>query len=63
VLLGFHNNTFTRPERLVGFIAEHGKVMRLRSDHRLVISGETESPAERLKRVRDLVQELVQLAA
>ncbi len=63
VLLGFHNNTFARPERLVGFIAEHGKVMRLRSDHRLVIIGETNSPAERLKRVRNLVQELVQLAA
>jgi transcription-repair coupling factor (superfamily II helicase) len=63
VLLGFHNNTFARPERLVGFIAEHGKVMRLRSDHRLVIVGETKSPAERLKRVRNLVQELVQLAA
>jgi len=63
VLLGFHNNTFARPERLVGFIVEHGKAMRLRSDHRLVISGETNSPAERLKRVRNLVQELVQLAA
>ena len=37
--------------------------MRLRSDHRLVISGETKTPAERLKRVRGLMQELVQLAA
>jgi transcription-repair coupling factor (superfamily II helicase) len=63
VLLGFHNNTFARPERLVGFIAEHGKHMRLRSDHRLVISGETKTPAERLKRVRGLMQELVQMAA
>ncbi len=63
VLLGFHKNTFARPERLVGFIAEHGDHMRLRSDHRLVISGETRTPAERLKRVRGLMQELVQLAA
>jgi hypothetical protein len=37
--------------------------MRLRSDHRLVISGETKTPAERLKRVRGLMQELVQMAA
>jgi transcription-repair coupling factor (superfamily II helicase) len=63
VLLGFHNNSFAHPERLVGFIAENGRVMRLRSDHRLVISGETNTPAERLKRVRGLMQELVQLAA
>ncbi|HEX5079054.1 MAG TPA: transcription-repair coupling factor, partial [Geminicoccaceae bacterium] len=63
VLLAFHNNTFARPERLVGFIAENGDHMRLRSDHRLVISGETRTPAERLKRVRGLMQELVQLVA
>jgi transcription-repair coupling factor (superfamily II helicase) len=63
VLLAFHNNTFARPERLVGFIAEHGDHMRLRSDHRLVISGATRTPPERLKRVRGLMQELVQLAA
>jgi transcription-repair coupling factor (superfamily II helicase) len=63
VLLAFHNNTFARPERLVGFISEHGDHMRLRSDHRLVIGGETKTPAERLKRVRGLMQELVQLAA
>ena len=39
------------------------KTMRVRADHRLVISDETSSPAERLKRVRGLVQELAQLAA
>jgi transcription-repair coupling factor (superfamily II helicase) len=63
VLLAFHDNKFARPERLVGFIAEHASTMRVRSDHRLVISGETKGPAERLKRVRGLVQELAQLAA
>jgi transcription-repair coupling factor (superfamily II helicase) len=63
VLLAFHNNSFARPERLVGFIADHAKTMRVRSDHRLVISGETGSPAERLKRVRGLMQELAQMAA
>jgi transcription-repair coupling factor (superfamily II helicase) len=63
VLLAFHDNTFAHPERLVGFIADHAKTMRVRSDHRLVISGETRSPPERLKRVRAVVQELAQLAA
>jgi transcription-repair coupling factor (superfamily II helicase) len=63
VLLAFHDNRFARPERLVGFIADHPKTMRVRADHRLVISAETKSPADRLKRVRGLVQELAQLAA
>jgi transcription-repair coupling factor (superfamily II helicase) len=63
VLIGFHNNTFEKPERLVGFIAQNAKRMKLRPDHRLVISGETSSPEERLKRVRQTVRELAQLAA
>jgi transcription-repair coupling factor (superfamily II helicase) len=63
LLLAFHDNRFARPERLVGFIAEHASTMRVRSDHRLVISGETKGPTDRLKRVRGLVEELAQLAA
>jgi transcription-repair coupling factor (superfamily II helicase) len=63
VLLAFHDNRFARPERLVGYIAEHAKIMRVRSDHRLVISGETKTPLERLKRVQSLVQDLGRLAA
>jgi transcription-repair coupling factor (superfamily II helicase) len=63
VLLAFHENRFARPERLVGYIAEHPKTMRVRSDHRLVISGETKTPIERLKRVQTLVQDLGRLAA
>ena len=60
---GLPRQPFAQPERLVGFIAEHAKTMRVRSDHRLVVSGETKGPADRLKRVRGLVQELAQLAA
>jgi transcription-repair coupling factor (superfamily II helicase) len=63
ILIGFHNNTFEKPERLVGFIGQNAKRMKLRPDHRLVISGETSSPEERLKRVRQTVRELAQLAA
>ena len=35
----------------------------MRSAHRLVVSGETNGPADRLKRVRGRVSELAQLAA
>jgi hypothetical protein len=37
--------------------------MRVRSDHRLVISAETKTPLERLRRVQTLVQDLGRLAA
>jgi transcription-repair coupling factor (superfamily II helicase) len=63
VLLAFHENRFAHPERLVGFIASHPKTIKLRPDHRLVISGETDGPEERLKRVRGLMEELSRLAA
>jgi hypothetical protein len=35
----------------------------VRSDHRMVISGETKTPLERLKRVQALVEDLGRLAA
>jgi transcription-repair coupling factor (superfamily II helicase) len=63
ILIGFHNNTFEKPERLVGFIAQNAQRVKLRPDHRLVIRGETGSPEERLKRVRQTVRDLAQLAA
>jgi len=63
ILIGFHDNTFARPERLIGHIAEHGKRMKLRPDHRLVIGDQTKSPEERLKRVRSTVEELARMAA
>jgi hypothetical protein len=37
--------------------------MRVRSDHRLVISGEARPPLERVKRVQALVQDLSRLGA
>ena len=63
VLLAFHDNRFARPERLVGFIADHASTMKLRPDHRLVITAPTTSPTERLGRVRALTEELARLAA
>ncbi len=63
VVLAFHDNSFARPERLVGYIAQNGKRMKLRPDHHLVVVGETRSPVERLQRVRGLIEELVRLAA
>ena len=63
MVLAFHDNTFAKPERLVGWIAQNSGKVRLRPDHHLVISGATASPAERLQQVRRLVDELARLAA
>ncbi len=63
MVIAFHENNFAKPERLVGFIAQNSKQMRLRPDHHLVISGETKSPAERLSKVRSMMDQLSKLAA
>jgi transcription-repair coupling factor (superfamily II helicase) len=62
-VVAFHQNSFARPERLVGFIAQNGKRMKLRPDHHLVVTGETSSPVERLAKVRGLIEELIKIAA
>jgi transcription-repair coupling factor (superfamily II helicase) len=63
VVVGFRNNTFARPERLVDLINRNAKRMKLRPDHRIFIAAETASPEQRLKRVRATVEEFARLAA
>ena len=63
IVLAFHKDTFARPERLIGFITARPQRMKLRPDHRLVITEPTASPQDRLRRVRGLVEELARLAA
>jgi len=63
LVLAFRGNQFCRPERLVPLIADSRGRMRVRPDHRLVVSHETETPAERLARAQSFVQQLVDLAA
>jgi transcription-repair coupling factor (superfamily II helicase) len=63
IVLAFHNDRFARPDRLVGFISARAQRMKLRPDHRLVITEPTATPQERLKRARDLVDELARIAA
>ncbi|MFO1039126.1 MAG: transcription-repair coupling factor [Geminicoccaceae bacterium] len=63
VVLAFRENRFSKPERLVRFIAESRGQMKVRPDHRLVILRETKSPTERLKVAKKVVSELAQLAA
>jgi len=63
MVLAFHENSFAKPERLVGWIAQNSGRIRLRPDHHIVVSDATTSPNERLKQVRTLIDELAKLAA
>ncbi|MDX1541204.1 MAG: TRCF domain-containing protein, partial [Geminicoccaceae bacterium] len=63
IVVAFHEHRFARPEKLVGYIAERSKRIKVRADHRLVISEETGSGEERLKKVRGIMGELARLAA
>ncbi|MCB2054781.1 MAG: transcription-repair coupling factor [Geminicoccaceae bacterium] len=63
VVLGFHNNTFPRPERLVQHIGASKGRMRVRPDHRVVILRETATPKDRLKIAKRTVDELARLVA
>ena len=62
-VIAFHQNQFAKPERLVGWIAQNSRKVRLRPDHHIVVSGATASPDERLKQVRGLIDELARMAA
>ncbi|MEM9628258.1 MAG: transcription-repair coupling factor [Pseudomonadota bacterium] len=63
MVLAFHENSFAKPERLVGWIAENTGRVRLRPDHHIVVAKTTASPTERLQEVRSLIDELARLAA
>jgi transcription-repair coupling factor (superfamily II helicase) len=63
IVVAFHEDSFARPDRLVGYIAERAARMKVRSDHRLVIGEETTSGEGRLKRAKKIIGELAELAA
>ncbi|MCB2009288.1 MAG: hypothetical protein KDF64_01515, partial [Geminicoccaceae bacterium] len=63
VVLGFHDNIFPAPEKLITHIAQSKGTMRVRPDHRVVILRETRTPKDRLKIARKTVDELARLAA
>ncbi|MGF1474486.1 MAG: transcription-repair coupling factor [Geminicoccaceae bacterium] len=63
IVVGFRNNSFPHPERLIRAISESRGKMKVRGDHRLVVFESTNSPDERLTKTRELVERLAQLAA
>ena len=61
-VIRFRRDLFPHPEKLVHWIAEQGTRAKLRPDMRLVVKRDWRDAAERLKGVRRVLMQLVQLA-
>ncbi len=62
-VIAFRNDTFSNPEALIGFIARHAGSMKIRPDQTLFCMQSYASDADRLGKVRQLVEQIQTLAA
>jgi transcription-repair coupling factor (superfamily II helicase) len=62
-IVGFRDNKFANPEKLIGFITRKADVVKLRPDHKLVFLRAWDEPEQRLKGVGGLLSDLAKLAA
>ena len=59
----FRGDEFRNPMGLVGHVQRHSGVWKLRPDHKVVVKGEWDTPAERLGAAERILAELARLAA
>ncbi|QJE74821.1 transcription-repair coupling factor [Aerophototrophica crusticola] len=62
-VVGFRNNNFKNPPKLVEFLQKQAGTAKLRPDHKLVVLRPWDSPETRMAGVRTLMQALAQMAA
>ncbi len=62
-VIAFRDNTFAAPDKLIAFITRHAESVRVRPDHRLVVTRGWADPDKRLAGVNTLVQDLAAMAA
>jgi transcription-repair coupling factor (superfamily II helicase) len=61
-IVAFHNDSFARPEALVGFLQSQAGRVKLRPDHKLVFQADWPSPQARSDGAKKLLEKLAQLA-
>ena len=61
IVIGFHNNTFKKPEKLLDFIARQGGLIKVRPDQRIFIERNLESYAVRIETIKKYVAKLVEM--
>jgi transcription-repair coupling factor (superfamily II helicase) len=61
-VVAFRSDLFANPAGLVAFVQKNPAIWRLRPDHRVVIKGQWETPAQRLAAAERVLGELARLA-
>jgi transcription-repair coupling factor (superfamily II helicase) len=62
-VIGFRDNSFAAPEKLIAYIGKNGRWLRVRPDHSLVANRQWVRESERLSGLSSLVGELAALCA
>ncbi|HEY9216554.1 MAG TPA: transcription-repair coupling factor [Phenylobacterium sp.] len=62
-VVSFRGDEFKNPAGLVGLVQQRQPAWRLRPDHKVVVKGEWETPAQRLDAAEKVLRELAKLAA
>jgi len=62
-VISFRNDMFGNPAALIAFIGRQGERLKLRPDHKLVVSGDWQNEASRYDVAAALMRQLVKLAA
>ena len=63
VVFSFHENTFAKPERLIGWIQKNAPLVKLRPDHRVIVQRVWADERQRLSGVTGIVSAMAKLAA
>ena len=62
IVVGFREDKFTKPEKLISWIRANSQIMSIRPDQRLVIKRKIETDDERKKAIVSLLNNLEKLA-
>ncbi len=63
VVIAFRENKFRNPDKLVRYINRNAASTRIRPDQRVVFTRDWEDPAERVKGLTEILDDLAQMAA
>lgn len=61
ILIGFHNNTFKKPDKLIDWISSSFGVIKVRPDQRLLISADLSSYEVRVQTIKKYIKQIVAL--
>lgn len=63
IVISFHNNNFKNPEALIKFISKNPLRTKIRSDQKIIFTAEYNTSTDRIKAVRNSLEQIITLAA